>query len=119
MPYNEQRGRVAVGIDDQGWMFTNTDGDPVRPEAVSQAFDRIARRAGVPIIRLHDLRHTHGTVLIAAGVPVKVVSERLGHATPRSRSRPTSTSCPACKPGPRAPSRRSSHPGFYRARTDR
>jgi integrase len=34
------------------------------------------------VIRLHDLRHTHGTLLIAAGVPVKVVSERLGHATP-------------------------------------
>lgn len=34
------------------------------------------------MIRLHDLRHTHGTLLIAAGVPVKVVSERLGHATP-------------------------------------
>jgi hypothetical protein len=37
---------------------------------------------GVPVIRLHELRHPHGTLLIAAGVPVKVVSERLGHATP-------------------------------------
>jgi integrase len=36
----------------------------------------------VPVIRLHELRHTHGTLLIAASVPVKVVSERLGHATP-------------------------------------
>ncbi len=34
------------------------------------------------MIRLHDLRHIHGTLLIAAGVPVKVVSERFGHATP-------------------------------------
>lgn len=40
------------------------------------------RRAGVPVIRLHELRHTHGTLLIAAGLPVKVVSERLGHAVP-------------------------------------
>ena len=32
------------------------------------------------VIRLHDLRHTHGTLLITDGVPVKVVSERLGHA---------------------------------------
>ena len=54
--------------------------DPIHPHAISQAFDRIARRAGVPVIRLHDLRHTHGTLLIKAGVPVKVVSERLGHA---------------------------------------
>ena len=35
---------------------------------------------GVPAISLHDLRHTHATLLIKAGVPVKVVSERLGHA---------------------------------------
>ena len=36
----------------------------------------------MPPIRLHDLRATHATLLIKAGVPVKVVSERLGHATP-------------------------------------
>ncbi len=35
----------------------------------------------VPVIRLHDLRHTHATILLGAGVPVKVVSERLGHAS--------------------------------------
>jgi integrase len=33
------------------------------------------------VIRLHDLRHTHATLLLAAGIPVKVVSERLGHAS--------------------------------------
>jgi integrase len=36
----------------------------------------------LPVIRLHDLRHSHGSLLLAAGVPVKVVSERLGHTTP-------------------------------------
>ncbi len=36
---------------------------------------------GLPVIRFHDLRHTHATLLIKEGVPVKVVSERLGHAT--------------------------------------
>ena len=34
----------------------------------------------MPIISLHELRHTHGTLHIPAGAPVKVVSERLGHA---------------------------------------
>jgi len=63
-------------------MFTDGGGQPIHPHAISQAFERIARRAGVPVIRLHELRHTHGTLFIAAGVPVKVVSERLGHATP-------------------------------------
>lgn len=75
----EQR---AIGINSAGWMFTDGDGEPIHPHAISQAFERIARRADVPVIRLHDLRHTHGTLLIKAGVAVKVVSERLGHATP-------------------------------------
>jgi integrase len=38
--------------------------------------------AGVPPIRLHDLRHTHATLMLKHGVPSKVVSERLGHSTP-------------------------------------
>jgi integrase len=75
----EQR---AVGIEPSGRMFTNGHGEAIHPHAISQSFERLARRAGVRVIRLHDLRHTHGTLLIAAGVPVKVVSERLGHATP-------------------------------------
>jgi integrase len=72
----------AAGTQAKGWMFTDGRGEPVHPHAISQTFERIARRAGVKVIRLHGLRHTHGTLLISAGVPVKVVSERLGHATP-------------------------------------
>ena len=71
---------TAVGIDDHGSMFTTATGEPVHPHTLSQTFDRIVRRAPVPVIRLHDLRHTHGTILIANGVHSKVVSERLGHA---------------------------------------
>ena len=78
----QQTEQQAAGIDTAGWIFTDGSGEPIHPHAISQAFERIARRAGVPVIRLHDLRHTHGTLLIKAGVPVKVVSERLGHATP-------------------------------------
>ncbi len=70
---------TAVGIPDSDWVFTAADGQPVHPHAISQTFERIARRAMVPPIRLHDLRHTHATLLIQAGVPAKVVSERLGH----------------------------------------
>lgn len=72
----------AAGIESESWVFTNNDGKPVHPHSISQTFERIANRAGVPRIRLHDVRHTHGTLLIKAGVPVKVVSERLGHANP-------------------------------------
>ena len=61
-------------------MFTDGDGQPVHPHAVYEAFRRIVHNADVPTIRFHDLRHTHGSLLIKEGVPVKVVSERLGHA---------------------------------------
>lgn len=54
--------------------------DRSTPRAISQTFDRMVRRAPVRRIRLHDLRHTHATLLIAAGVPAKVVAERLGHS---------------------------------------
>ena len=72
---------AAVGIDNtEQWMFTNGDGDVVHPHAIYQGFTRIVNNAGVRRIRFHDLRHTHGSLLIQAGVPIKVVSERLGHA---------------------------------------
>ncbi len=70
---------AAVGIDPPGWMFTTASGDPVHPHSISQTFDRITRRAPVPIVRFHELRHTHGSLLIAYGVDAKVVKERLGH----------------------------------------
>ncbi len=63
-------------------MFTNTGGEPLHPESISQLFARIVARSGLPHIRFHDLRHTHASLLVAAGIPVKVVSERLGHAHP-------------------------------------
>ncbi len=74
--------RAAVGTEETGWVFTDAYGGPVHPHSISQTFERIATRAAVPLIRFHDVRHTHATLLIKAGVPVKVVSERLGHATP-------------------------------------
>lgn len=72
---------AAVGIDNaEEWVFTDGDGNPIHPHALYQAFQRIVNNADVPPLRFHDLRHTHGSLLIKEGVPVKVVSERLGHA---------------------------------------
>ncbi|MDP9363622.1 MAG: site-specific integrase, partial [Chloroflexota bacterium] len=56
------------------------EGNVVNPANVDRSFARLVRAAGVQRIRFHDLRHTHATWLLAAGQPVKVVSERLGHA---------------------------------------
>jgi integrase len=72
---------AAVGITNPDrWVFTDGNGEPVHPHAVYEAFRRVVHNAGVPAIRFHDLRHTHGSLLIKDGIPVKVVSERLGHA---------------------------------------
>jgi integrase len=74
--------QAAAGADaEPGWVVAEPDGRPVHPHSVAQACDRIAAKAGLPQIHLHGLRHTHATLLIKAGVPVKVVSERLGHNT--------------------------------------
>jgi integrase len=61
-------------------VFLGEDGLPAHPARVSEAFFRAAKAAGVPVIRLHDLRHTHATLALSAGVHPKIVSERLGHA---------------------------------------
>ena len=66
---------------DHGLVFARPTGESWSPDGVGQAFDRVVKRAGLERIRLHDLRHTHATLLLAAGVNVKVVSERLGHSS--------------------------------------
>ena len=63
-------------------MFLNQNHVAVSPESISQLFTRTAAATRLPRIRFHDLRHTHASLLVAAGVPIKVVSERLGHAHP-------------------------------------
>lgn len=63
-------------------MFLNTHHQTPSPESFSQLFGRITATTDLPRIRFHDLRHTHASLLVAAGVPIKVVSERLGHAHP-------------------------------------
>ena len=73
--------RLGVTASASGRVFTNEIGDPIRPDSVGQAFGRLVKVAGVPTIRLHDLRHTHASHLLMAGINVKVVSERLGHAS--------------------------------------
>lgn len=67
---------------DQDLVFCREDGSPIHPHTFSQMFERIVERSKLPRIRLHDLRHTHATIALRAGVPIKVIAERLGHETP-------------------------------------
>jgi integrase len=77
----QQRAATAVWEDRWGLVFTGPDGSPIDPYRVTVEFRELVRRAPVPVIRLHDLRHTNATLLLSANVPIKVVSERLGHTT--------------------------------------
>jgi integrase len=63
-----------------GLVFCTGEGKPLNPNNLYRNFAAIVARAAVPPIRLHDLRHTHATLLLAAGTPIKAVSERLGHS---------------------------------------
>jgi integrase len=62
-------------------VFCHEDGRPLHPEYVSRHFERLAFKAGLPPIRLHDLRHGHASLMLAADVPIDIVSKRLGHSS--------------------------------------
>ena len=79
----QKEERLESGPDwtDSGLVFTRPDGNLIHPERVSKAFQVAVKKSGLPRIHLHDLRHTHATLALAAGINPKVVSDRLGHAT--------------------------------------
>jgi integrase len=68
--------------EDSCHVFTKREGSPLHPRTLSQAFAWLVQNSDLPRIRLHDLRHTHALIAVKAGMPIGVVSERLGHASP-------------------------------------
>ena len=88
--HRKARGAMALQLArDYALVFADHEGRHLQPEHFSRSFADALRRcakqlgaAAPPAIRLHDLRHTHATILLTAGVPVHVVSQRLGHASP-------------------------------------
>ncbi|MFC2008661.1 site-specific integrase [Chloroflexota bacterium] len=71
---------LGNGWTDSGYVFTRPDGRPVIPDDISDDFQCVVKKAGLPHLTLHGLRHAHATILLTAGVHPKVVSERLGHS---------------------------------------
>jgi integrase len=88
--HRRDRGSMVLSYARDGALvFGDHEGGVRHPERFSRLFAETLTRCrrdlgedAVPVIRLHDLRHTHATLLLSAGIPVKVVSERLGHASP-------------------------------------
>lgn len=78
----QKRDRLAwdAAWDDNDLVFPREDGSPMDPGFVTRRFASLCTAAKLPQIRLHDARHTAATMALEAGVDVKIVSERLGHA---------------------------------------
>jgi integrase len=78
----EHRVRLANLYEDYGLIFASENGTPLNPEnLVKRSFKPLLRKAGLPEIRFHDLRHTCATLLLGRGVHPKIVQELLGHDT--------------------------------------
>ncbi|MFE0025104.1 tyrosine recombinase XerC [Amycolatopsis sp. NPDC059021] len=80
---NQNRMRLAAGDawQESGMVVTEPDGTPVHPAKVTDAFYELAEAAGLPPVRLHDLRHAAATIALAAGASLKEVQALLGHAS--------------------------------------
>ena len=79
----QESERSALGKDyhDSGYVFTCLNGDPMAPDRLSRTFRRLSGKAGLPPVRLHDLRHGAATLALAAGADLKVVQDMLGHSS--------------------------------------
>lgn len=77
----EERVKWGPAWIDAGYVFTREDGTPLHPDRVSKIFNQLVVSGGLRRIRLHDLRHGWATLALEAGIPAKVVQERLGHSS--------------------------------------
>ena len=78
---NEERLFVGPAWTDHGFVFAEPDGSFLHPDKISRRLRKLVQDSALPYVRLHDLRHTHATLALRAGIHPKIVSERLGHAT--------------------------------------
>jgi integrase len=72
---------LGMPLKDDDLVFSTPEGKPLRPNTVSRAWTMLAARAGIKVIRLHDARHTHASLMLKQGIHPKIVQERLGHAS--------------------------------------
>ena len=84
----QQLLKLGVRLTDDHHVLTREDGTPVWPRSLTRGFKRFMRQHELPPIRLHDLRHSHATHLLKAGVHPKIAQERLGHSTVSSHVLP-------------------------------
>jgi integrase len=79
----EERLAAGTAYSDGDFVICDELGRPYHPQTISSQFERYCQSTGLRRIRLHDLRHTAASLMLAAGEPVKVVQEMLGHSSPQ------------------------------------
>lgn len=77
----EERLAAGEAWQDHDLVFAQEDGSPLPPKRITKTFTRHAAAAGLPHLTVHGLRHTWATLALTSGVPLKVVSDMLGHAS--------------------------------------
>ncbi|MGI8483343.1 MAG: site-specific integrase [Thermomicrobiales bacterium] len=80
-PAQLARRLAAPEWQDNDLIVCTSKGTPINPGNVARSYDLLILKSGLRRIRVHDLRHTHATLLLLEGTSAKVVSERLGHAS--------------------------------------
>lgn len=77
----EEQLKIGIRPDENSFIIAQVDGSPLKPVSLTHEWTRLLAKTSLPRIRFHDLRHSHATQLLAAGVHPKIASERLGHST--------------------------------------
>ena len=76
----EELLRLGIRPTVETFVVSREDGLPLQPQTLTHEWKRLVAKTGLPRIRLHDLRHSHATAMLASGVHPKIASERLGHS---------------------------------------
>lgn len=79
----QEKGELGVQYMNLDLVVCTSNGTPTNKSNIRRTFKAIIKKANLPNIRFHDMRHTHATLLLLQGVNPKIVSERLGHADVR------------------------------------